>query len=108
MTKTFGSNSAKLAFTEDERKAIGNAAADVWQAIGGDCLSAIVEEKGKNVDRVSMSRADVIELALDAGRMEDILKRRATPDLMARVAAADYATLIEVVKPAFPYTRYGM
>ena len=110
---------AKL-FSDEELKTMQSAAYAVWDYIGADCLNAVADEKGKDVNAVTMSRAEVIELSLDAGRFEDQLadmRRNATragrptvvtDDLMARIAACDYKTLIAAVKPAFTYARYGM
>lgn len=104
-----------VTFTKDEQALLGRFAYAVWEECGGDVLTAVAEEKGKDINAVTVSRAEVIEIALDAGRMEERLraaKKRGDPkvtdDLLTRVAAADYDTLIKAVRPSFTYARYGM
>jgi hypothetical protein len=106
---------ARIVFSDEEKTLIGRTAADVWQEIGGDCLQAIADDKRQDVNRVTMSRAHVIEVALDAGRVEEHLMQRrrqpgsiVTDDFLARFRAAPYRQLIAIVKPAFSYTRYGL
>jgi hypothetical protein len=109
-------NATTVKFTADEKKLLGSLAYDVWNECAYDLLQAVAEEKGKDINSVLIPRSHVIEIALDAGRMEEKLERCihrgndpvATPDLMERVKAADYKTLIAAVKPAFSYARYGM
>lgn len=109
-----------VAFTDDEKKALQAAARAVWDEVGYDVLQMTAEQAGKDINRVTVSRDEVIEVAIDAGRAEDRLraqaaaaKRRGTPtvvtdEFLKRVAAADYDTLIAAVTPAFPFARYGM
>lgn len=103
-----------VTFTKDEQKLLGWFAYAVWEECGADLLQAVAEEKGKDINAVTVSRAEVIEIALDAGRMEEKMryaKRNGhlavTDDLLARVAAADYDTLIKAVRPSFHFARYG-
>lgn len=105
----------KAQFTDVELETLRRAARSVWDYVGGDALSALAEE-----GRDTMKRAEVIELALDAGRLEDELTRTrsrderagrtsvVTDDLLARWNALDYETCIKLIKPAFPYATYGM
>jgi hypothetical protein len=107
-------------FTDEEIEIIHRAAAGVWQECGCDVLSAIAEEKGKSAESITVSRSLAMEIALDAGRTEEMIKRnlqwrnRSTPkfvladDFWTRYESLDYKALIKLVKPAFPYTRYGM
>ena len=102
-------------FTADEKKLLGSLAHAVWDYCGEEILQMVAEEKGKSINAVTIPRSHVIEIALDAGRMEERLQQairrgqpHATEDLMARVKAADYQTLIAAVKPSFTYARYGM
>jgi hypothetical protein len=105
-------------FTTEERETIGAAAAAVWDYVGYDALQMVGEENGKG-EAATMSRAEVIEVCLDAGRMEDQLRTRRNMDkrrgidsvvtdyLLVRVAEAGYAQLIKIVTPHFPFKRYG-
>jgi len=102
-------------FSESEQEAIRSAARRVWDECGYDCLLATADEEGKPVERVSISRDQVIEIALDAGRAEHFLQRDlkkgssvVTAEFMKRYQAAKYDELIAVVKPAFPFERYGL
>jgi hypothetical protein len=110
-------------FSDDEREAIGKAAVAVWQAIGGDILSAAAEESEltplQALQLVTLSRREVIEVCLDADRLQDQLRtirnfdgRRGrasvvTDDLLQRVTDCGYAQLIQVVMPHFPFQCYG-
>lgn len=103
-------------FSDDEIKSIQGAALRVWDEIAYDCLQATADDKGKDINAVTISRSQVIELALDAGRAEEMLmehtKRDVTAeqrgDFLVRLRTADYQQLIKLVKPAFTYARYGM
>ena len=105
----------KIVFNEAELEAIRSAASSVWDECAYDMLQATAEDKGKSINSVTVSRAVVIEIALDAGRPEERLKemRRRKPELitddfLARYAAASYEQLIAIVKPVFQYSRYGL
>jgi hypothetical protein len=97
-------------FTDDEKKAMQSAALAVWDECAYDILQATAEEEGKDINSVTVSRDAAIEIALDSGRMEDLLRRSPgviTEDLLKRIQAADYKTLIAAVRPAFGFGRYG-
>ena len=100
---------AKVAFSDAEVEAIRSAARRVWDECGYDVLQAVADDKGKDINRVTVSRAEVIEIALDADRAKDRLRRMSvwTDDFATRYEAASYKELIAVVKPAFAYARYG-
>jgi len=98
----------KELFTAEEIQELGREANRVWDEIGGDCLQAIADDTGKDINRVSMSRAHVIEVVLDAGRFEQALGDNGYEDLREKWITLDYKQKIAIVKPAFPYTRYGM
>ena len=102
-------------FSDEEMRLIQNAASQVWDEVAYDCLIATAEDKGKDPNSITIPRSQVIEIALDAGRPEEILKERTRKmdpalraDFLARWESLDYATRIKVVKPAFSYTRYGL
>ena len=61
--------------SETDVRIITMAAHGVWEQVAGDCLNSIAEYKGKDPEAVTMSRAEVIEVVLDACRLEDELKR---------------------------------
>lgn len=102
-------------FSDEEIKIIQQAATATWQEIGGDALQSIAEAEGKNPEAFTLRRAEVMELSLDANRPDHHL-RRATKnwppekaaDFFKRYRATSYEQLIQIVKPAFPYERYGM
>jgi hypothetical protein len=92
-------------FTPAEKALIQSAARQVWEEVAYDLLQAVAEE-----GRSSVSRAEAIEVALDAGRAEDILRRLpgVTKEFLKRYDEADYKTLIAAVRPAFPFASYGL
>lgn len=100
-----------LKFTDAERKVIAYAAQGVWQEIGCDVLQAIGQENGKG-EGATLSKRDVIELVLDASRLEDALGRaKDGKALVTRVAKDIYGTPSEVEQflktDVFRYARYG-
>jgi len=105
-----------VTFTAQEKELLGSLASAVWSEVAYDILQAVADDKGKDIGEVTIPRSHVIEIALDAGRMEERLQRCvnrggdpiATDSLLERVKKADYDTLIAAVKPAFSYTRYGL
>lgn len=82
-------------FTADEVASIQEAARATWDYIGSDVLSAT----GKD-----MPRSHVIEVVLDANRLDQHLPCK---ELLARFYRLPYAARIKLVKPAFPYAKYG-
>lgn len=98
-------------FTQAERVVLARHANAVWNEIAYDLLTAVAEEKGKDVNAVTVSRAEVLELVLDADRLFERVRRDkdATPELKAR-CTYDHARAIEEVlkQDAFRYGRYGM
>lgn len=102
-------------FTDEEKKLIGQAANQVWNDVAYDILTAVAEEKGKDINEVIIPRSHVIESSLDANRTEHRLESlvchwpaERRKDLVQRVSAASYRQLINIVRPAFPATHYGM
>jgi len=55
--------------TVEQRKEFKDAARRTWQSIGFDVLNAVAAAEGMDVNRVSMKRAEVIEVVLDADNM---------------------------------------
>lgn len=111
---------AKIQFTEEEVKRIQQTVHHVWDEIAYDVLQGVADEKGKDINAVTVSRAVAIEVALDADRAKEEMRHDMylaekagrscviTKDLLERLDALDYKALIKLVKPAFPYSRYGM
>ena len=113
--------------TPDEEKTVREAADDVWSGIAYDALQgkAVVDSTPRRqltVDEVTFSRADVIEMVMDAGRLEDELqeevRRHPSPGLEALVAAygqwddherwqAASDRLYGLCRQAFGFGRYG-
>lgn len=93
-------------FTEDELKLIHSAAHTVWNDIGYDLLQAVADEKGKHINAVTISRANVVEVVCDASRLEEQLRRSGHKELAEKVS--NCIGIQKWVKPAFTYTRYGM
>lgn len=81
----------------------------MWDECGGDVLQAVAEEQGKSP---TVSREEAMEVALDAGRCEqlmgrDIRRGKLSQELFERWEQLDYEERCKLVRPAFPYTRYG-
>lgn len=79
--------------TDNQRTILRSAAEAVWNEIGWDCLQARAEDG--DVERAEMSRNDVIEVVLDAGRLEEELERKYYKQEDAAVVRAfitDYST----------------
>jgi hypothetical protein len=96
-------------FTEDELRDIRWAAQSVWNDIGWDCLQALAEhgfKKPRDIQTVSYRRSEVMEMVIDANRMDDDLKK--TPGLLEKWNGLDYKQMIRIVRPAFPHDRYGL
>jgi hypothetical protein len=94
--------------TDAERRTLFSAAHQVWEYIGGDVLQAVVEDKGKSINAVSIPRDEVIEVVCDADRLADHLRQRKqmTPGIQA--VMHDYPTLVTELKVCFGFARYGM
>lgn len=98
----------KSIFTAEEISVLGSEANRVWDEIGYDCLQALADDRGKDINRVTMPRSHVIEVVLDAGRFEAALGDHGYEDLRAKWVTLDYKQKIATVKPAFIYSSYGM
>lgn len=96
----------RLKFTDAEITAIQRAARGVWDSIGYDAITSCAEADGKNPDRFTMSREEVMEIACDAGRLEEELNA-AGSDLAKRIQSLG-TDLYTLILPAFPEGRYGL
>lgn len=105
----------KVVFTEEETKVIHSAVEQVWDEVAYDLLTSIAEEKQKSVETITVSRALVIEVSLDAGRPEENIRTATrgwdaakSEALLVRWRELSYKDKIAFVKPVFPHTRWGM
>lgn len=97
-------------FSDEEWAMIGSAAHAVWDYIGYDCLQLM--------PRQTMRRSHVVQVVLDAGRLEEQLQKRTpkpTEDFMKRVDDDLYyknpkPSQIEryLKSKVFTYATYGM
>ncbi len=101
-------------FTDDELKTIGTVARRVWNNIAGDIFEAMAYNEETSPDASELSRDNVIELVLDASRLEEELRHTKGVDkaLVQRVADDIYGKRSEVEAflktDVFTYSRYGM
>lgn len=102
------------ALADDEKKLIQRAAMAVWEEVAYDCLQATAEEKGKSINSITMRRSTIVEIVLDASRLEERLKRLVAKGEFSQKSYdiffnnLDYKHRQEVVKGAFAFTHYGM
>ena len=94
----------KKKISDTDALIIGNTAWRVWEEIGYDMLNAVQEYDGKD----TMPRADVIEVVVDAGRLEEQLIREKHPECATLLRGMDYKDIVKMLKPYFPFARYGM
>ena len=98
--------------TEAEKKIIFYAAQTLWDNIGYDVLNAVAEDKGKNINTVTIPRAEVIELVLDAERLKEMLRKETSEGIQRLFPktwdrdSSDYQGIL--LKECFQHGRYGM
>lgn len=92
----------RLQFSDAERTTILRAAREVWSEIGFD---VITQGTGREKDAKNVRRAVVLEVVIDANRLEAQISDKA---LRARFAALDYEAMKTLVGPAFPDQWYGL
>ena len=99
----------KKELTEQELKDLHYAANKAWQQLGGDFLQAIAEGKGKNAETITLPRSHVVELVIDAGRLEQDMRddKTMTPTLEKLFKSYD-GSLTKIVALGFLHGRYGM
>jgi hypothetical protein len=83
-------------FSPEEKKTIQEVLRRVWNAIGSD----VVGELG------TISRAEVIEVVLDADRPQDYTEGEAEREILRRFDKLSYDEMIEIARSAFPFARY--
>lgn len=94
-------------FSREELRAIENAAVAVWHEIGGDCIQATADEKGVSPEEIVIRKHVVVELVCDAGRLEQRLARN-NKALAEKVRNLPGMAIYSAVRPAFPYSSYGL
>jgi len=95
--------------TDAEQELIARAAFSIWNECADDLLQAVAEEKDKDLYDVTVPRSVAIEIALDAGRLEERMGRSTqfSSELIRLWEDLEYDQKIAVVKRAFTYPRYG-
>lgn len=95
---------------EQDKTNIQNGAKEIWNSIGHDIFEALELEKELNPDAdktepQTITRRDVIEIVLDAGRLDGYLKEQDQWVLsMENLSLNEWVKLVE---PAFPFDVYG-
>lgn len=116
MTKKKAKTPPPVVFSDTELGIIASAARKVWNDIAMDCLQALADDfetgKRRNINDVLIPRDQVIELVMDASRLEMELKhQKVGGDFMTRVETDIYRTpsLIEqhLTDHVFKHDRYG-
>lgn len=90
--------------SESEIRLIQSDARAVWDEIAYDCFTALQDEGQDPV----MPRDQVLELVIDAGRLDEMMRRRGHRDLVPRWDRLSYELRQQLLLPAFPYENYGM
>ena len=88
----------KMSFSQDELSNIQSALNRTWQTIGGDVIEA---NNGK-----SISRAEVIEVVLDANYLD--LNGKLDKELLKKFQSLSYKKRCKIAKETFTYSKYGM
>ena len=96
--------------TEQDKTNIQNGAKEVWNEIGHDILEALELEKELNPDAnktkpQTITQRDVIEVVLDAGRLDGHLKEQ--NQWKAGMENLSLNEWVKLVEPAFPFDVYG-
>jgi Mg2+/Co2+ transporter CorB len=95
-------------FTEQELKTIHRVMSHTWDYIGMDMLQSIADSKGIKRERVTVPKADVIEIVLDANYMDEFFRKPEEKQLLKKFRQLSYADKIKVGEQAFTYNHYGM
>lgn len=108
----------QLGVTDQDIKEVMVAAWAVWSDVAYDLLQAVAEEKGKDINAVTVPRSVVIEVVLDADRLRE---RLLTRDRTTRLSPAGQAMIDKqyevgpardllalLMKETFTYRTYGM
>tara|TARA_R100001143_G_C3305939_1_gene107843 strand:- start:181 stop:483 length:303 start_codon:yes stop_codon:yes gene_type:complete len=99
-----------MMLTEQDKTNIQNGAKEVWSAIGHDIFEALELEKelDPHADKravQTITKKDVVELVLDAGRLDGHLKEQNQwKSGMENLSLNEWVKLVE---PAFTFDVYG-
>ena len=91
----------KYGLTDEEARIVADEAHAVYDYIASDLPP-------DNKREMTCKRATIIEVSLDAGRLEQQLKEtgRMTPAMQKLFAVVEYGDLIDLVGPAFLFEHY--
>ena len=102
-------------FTVADKALIHTAAQAVWEYIAYDVIQATAEMNHKDPEEVTVLRSDVMDMVLDADRIEDELRvqmAKWVPEERSRVfhiwEHLDYRAKRRILYGAFHHTRYGL
>jgi hypothetical protein len=102
-------------FTMADKAFIHTCAQSVWDYIGFDVLASTAQMKGTSTESVTVTRADVMEMVIDADRLDNQLREESrtwAPEERSRFFAIwdtlTYTARRQLVRPAFPHGRYGL
>jgi hypothetical protein len=102
--------SKPIVLTDKEKHALFGAARCVWEYIASDLLQCVADEKGADINSVSIPAAGVVEVVCDAGRLYEEMKRGnlLTPNLKLLLTGG-YPQLVKLLlAECFTLGRYGM
>lgn len=101
------SGKKKFNLTLEQIKEFQRAAQTTWQTIAYDTLQCIAESEEKDINKVVMKKAEVIECVLDA---DYILTHGGIKDPVVKdfYKNGDYDQMIEILNEDFKYARYGL
>ena len=71
-----------------------------WQAIGSDALEAVADELGQD----GLSREEVIELVIDAGRVGAFGNDKEAAEALYKLT---YDEMVAIGRKAFPFKTYS-
>lgn len=97
----------KFNLTPEQIKEFQKAAQATWQTIAYDLLQSIAESEEKDINKVVMKKAEVIECVLDA---DYILTYGGIKDPVVKdfYKNGDYDQMIEILNEDFKHARYGL
>lgn len=98
LTKKAAKAATKLKLSEQDAGLIASEAYGLYQYFGYDLPA---ENK-----RGTIRRSSLIEVCLDAGRLQQRLEEKKRKDLSDILDRADYETVVDLVGPAFRYAEY--
>src|SRR5579875_3780779 len=101
--KTTPKVAVKNPFTQEELDTLSGIFHRVWDYVASDALQATQECEGRDY----MTKAEVIEISLDAGRPMEMAKGEAEKALVKRFEALPLEQQDKIAKGMFQYSRYG-